>query len=272
MIFDRYLRSVKPGVSATSRCHIRITRLSRMVLDALQYGQLWFLVNLNISTYQTGSSMIAVGLSWWQALIAILVGDLLASSFAVLNSFSGATSHLGYPMVTRSVWGKFVVHISKQVSSWTDRFHRNVRCVLPDSQSNSSFGSLVRRSSRHWWQNDIHLSSSYLDGYRHENPQYVAAAHRDYHRAVCWLRSFQPAMLHFHLVQADSTTTLLSRCVGHCFRRPVLSPRMGSGYQQWIWISPSCQIHTLRPHPRMDHVPLHHGRHRQYFCWHSEPK
>lgn len=109
MIFDRCLRSVEPGVSATSRCHGRITRLSSMVLDALQYGQLWFLVNLNISTYQTGSSMIAVGLSWWQALIAILVGDLLASSFAVLNSFSGATSHLGYPMVTRSVWGKFVV-------------------------------------------------------------------------------------------------------------------------------------------------------------------
>lgn len=75
-------------------------------LDALQYSQLWFLVNMNISTYQTGSSIIASGLAWWQALIAILVGNLLASCFAVLNSFSGATSHLGYPIVSRSVWGK----------------------------------------------------------------------------------------------------------------------------------------------------------------------
>lgn len=50
--------------------------------------------------------MIASGLTWWQALIAILVGNLLAASFAVLNSVSGATSHLGYPIVSRSVWGK----------------------------------------------------------------------------------------------------------------------------------------------------------------------
>ncbi|KAH7024575.1 permease for cytosine/purines, uracil, thiamine, allantoin-domain-containing protein [Microdochium trichocladiopsis] len=79
----------------------------RQTWDALQYAQLWFLVNMNISTYQTGSSMLAAGLSWWQALIAILVGNFLASGFAVLNSFSGATSHLGYPIVSRSVWGMY---------------------------------------------------------------------------------------------------------------------------------------------------------------------
>ncbi|KXJ86068.1 permease for cytosine/purines, uracil, thiamine, allantoin-domain-containing protein [Microdochium bolleyi] len=79
----------------------------RQTWDALQYGQLWFLVNMNISTYQTGSSIIASGLAWWQALIAILVGNFLASSFAVLNSYSGATSHLGYPIVSRSVWGMY---------------------------------------------------------------------------------------------------------------------------------------------------------------------
>lgn len=71
--------------------------------------ELWFLVNMNISTYQTGSSMIASGLAWWQALIAILVGNAMASGFAVLNSVSGAQSHLGYPIVSRSVWGKSVL-------------------------------------------------------------------------------------------------------------------------------------------------------------------
>lgn len=53
--------------------------------------------------------MIASGLTWWQALIAILVGNFLASCFAVLNSVSGASSHLGYPIVSRSVWGMTAV-------------------------------------------------------------------------------------------------------------------------------------------------------------------
>ncbi|KAK7509362.1 permease for cytosine/purines, uracil, thiamine, allantoin-domain-containing protein [Phyllosticta citriasiana] len=70
-----------------------------------QYVELWFLVNMNISSYQTGSSLLAVGMTWWQAIIVILVGDFFASCFVVLNSISGATSHLGYPIVSRSVWG-----------------------------------------------------------------------------------------------------------------------------------------------------------------------
>jgi NCS1 family nucleobase:cation symporter-1 len=51
--------------------------------------------------------MIAAGLAWWHALIAILVGNFLASCFAVLNSISGAQSHVGYPIVSRSAWGKW---------------------------------------------------------------------------------------------------------------------------------------------------------------------
>ncbi len=47
----------------------------------------------------------ANGLTYWQAIIVIIVGNLLAAFFAVLNSVSGATSHVGFPIVSRSVWG-----------------------------------------------------------------------------------------------------------------------------------------------------------------------
>lgn len=77
------------------------------LLEPIQYVELWFLVNMNLSTYQTGSSLLASGMNFWQAIIVILIGNLLASGFAVLNSVSGADSHLGYPIVSRSVWGKF---------------------------------------------------------------------------------------------------------------------------------------------------------------------
>lgn len=41
----------------------------------------------------TGSSLIPLGLSWWQAIIAIVVGNILASMFIVLNSLPGAFYH-----------------------------------------------------------------------------------------------------------------------------------------------------------------------------------
>ena len=71
----------------------------------MQFFELWFLVNVNISTYQTGASLLAVGLNWWQAIIVIIFGSVLTGFFAVLNSVSGAASHLGYAVVSRSVWG-----------------------------------------------------------------------------------------------------------------------------------------------------------------------
>ncbi|PWY96125.1 allantoin permease [Aspergillus sclerotioniger CBS 115572] len=69
------------------------------------FNNYWILINSNISTYMTGSSLIALGLSWWQAIVAIVVGNILATIFIVLNSLPGAYYHLGFPVVNRYVWG-----------------------------------------------------------------------------------------------------------------------------------------------------------------------
>jgi len=41
----------------------------------------------------TGSSLIANGLTWWQAVVAIVVGNLLVMIFVVLNSLPGIYYH-----------------------------------------------------------------------------------------------------------------------------------------------------------------------------------
>lgn len=51
----------------------------------------------------TGSSLIALGLTWWQAIIAIIVGAILSTVFIVLNSMPGAFYHLGFPIANRYV-------------------------------------------------------------------------------------------------------------------------------------------------------------------------
>ena len=55
----------------------------------------------------TGSSLIAMGLTWWQAIISIAVGNLLSTLFVILNSLPGAYYHLGFPVVNRYVWGMY---------------------------------------------------------------------------------------------------------------------------------------------------------------------
>ncbi|KAJ5720108.1 Allantoin permease [Penicillium malachiteum] len=55
----------------------------------------------------TGSSLIGLGLTWWQAIISIVIGEILATIFVVLNSVPGAYYHLGFPVVNRYVWGMY---------------------------------------------------------------------------------------------------------------------------------------------------------------------
>ena len=49
---------------------------ARRTWGARQFVELWILVNMNISGYQTGSSLVASGLSWWQAVICIIFGNM----------------------------------------------------------------------------------------------------------------------------------------------------------------------------------------------------
>lgn len=61
------------------------------------------LINSNISTYITGSSLIALGLTWWQAVIAIVIGNIIATVLVVLNSLPGAYYHSKLSRWTRQL-------------------------------------------------------------------------------------------------------------------------------------------------------------------------
>ena len=71
------------------------------------FHNLWVLTDSNISSYLTGSSLIAIGLSWWQAIIVIVIGNICSCTFVVLNSVPGAYYHLGFPVVNRYIWGLY---------------------------------------------------------------------------------------------------------------------------------------------------------------------
>ncbi|KAH6668151.1 thiamine transporter [Plectosphaerella plurivora] len=53
----------------------------------------------------TGSALIPFGLNWYQAFIAIIIGNIIATAAVILNSLPGSYYHVGFPVFSRVVWG-----------------------------------------------------------------------------------------------------------------------------------------------------------------------
>lgn len=53
------------------------------------------------------SSMIQLGMSWWQAWICVWVGYGCVTPFLVLNARPGAVFHVTFPVVIRTSFGVF---------------------------------------------------------------------------------------------------------------------------------------------------------------------
>ncbi|EJF57376.1 hypothetical protein DICSQDRAFT_69652 [Dichomitus squalens LYAD-421 SS1] len=68
----------------------------------------WVADSFNINTWMIASSMIQLGLSWWQAWICVWLGYGLVAPFIVANARPGAIFHVTFPVVARTsfgVWG-----------------------------------------------------------------------------------------------------------------------------------------------------------------------
>ncbi|KAF7552730.1 hypothetical protein G7Z17_g4115 [Cylindrodendrum hubeiense] len=66
---------------------------------------LWSTVAFNMSNFQIGSSMLAIGLNWWQSFLTMLFGHLLAAILVVAASFPGLYYNISFPIATRIAWG-----------------------------------------------------------------------------------------------------------------------------------------------------------------------
>ncbi|KAL2826344.1 permease for cytosine/purines, uracil, thiamine, allantoin-domain-containing protein, partial [Aspergillus pseudoustus] len=84
---------------------VRPVETERRTWGFLTFHNFWLLINCTIATYLTGSSLIPLGLTWWQAIISIVVGNLLATLAIIASSLAGAYYHIGFPVFSRAVWG-----------------------------------------------------------------------------------------------------------------------------------------------------------------------
>jgi NCS1 family nucleobase:cation symporter-1 len=69
------------------------------------YSALWISMAHCIPTYMMASSLIGKGLTWWQALGTILLGNLIVLAPILLNSHPGTKYGIPFPVFARAAYG-----------------------------------------------------------------------------------------------------------------------------------------------------------------------
>ncbi|KAI0252504.1 permease for cytosine/purines, uracil, thiamine, allantoin-domain-containing protein [Lactifluus subvellereus] len=76
--------------------------------ETIDFIAYWIADSFNVNTWMIASSMINLGLSWWQAWFCVWIGYGIAALFIVANARPGATFHVTFPVVARTsfgIWG-----------------------------------------------------------------------------------------------------------------------------------------------------------------------
>src|SRR5438132_12015881 len=71
------------------------------------YAALWISMAHCIPTYMLASSLISVGMNWWQALLTILLGNIIVLVPILLNSHPGTKYGIPFPVLARASYGTF---------------------------------------------------------------------------------------------------------------------------------------------------------------------
>lgn len=69
------------------------------------YAALWISMSLCIPTYTMASSMINQGMSWWQAILTIFIGNVVVLVPMLLNGHAGAKYGIPFPVFARASFG-----------------------------------------------------------------------------------------------------------------------------------------------------------------------
>jgi len=78
---------------------------ARRTWGMYNYASLWVAMSVCIPTYMLASGLIAGGMSWWQAIATILLGNLIVLIPMLLNAHAGAKYGIPFPVFVRASFG-----------------------------------------------------------------------------------------------------------------------------------------------------------------------
>ncbi len=79
--------------------------VERRTWTTYNYAALWISMAHCIPTYMMASGLISAGMNWWQALITILLGNIIVLAPILLNSHPGTKYGIPFPVFARAAYG-----------------------------------------------------------------------------------------------------------------------------------------------------------------------
>lgn len=87
------------------------TTLSQRTWTTYTFAALWISMAHCIPTYMLAADLIGTGMSWWQALVTILLGNVIVLVPILLNSHAGTKYGIPFPVFARASYGVFGANV-----------------------------------------------------------------------------------------------------------------------------------------------------------------
>src|ERR671912_2890313 len=81
------------------------TALSQRTWSTWHIAALWIGMSVVITTYTLASGLMQQGMRWWQAMMTILLGNLIVLVPMILNAHAGTKYGISFPVLCRASFG-----------------------------------------------------------------------------------------------------------------------------------------------------------------------
>ncbi len=93
------------------------TGIAQRTWNVWHIASLWVGMSVCIPTYMLAASMIGAGLTWWQSLVAILLGNAIVLVPLVINAHAGTRYGIPFPVYARAAFGPRGAHLPSLLRS-----------------------------------------------------------------------------------------------------------------------------------------------------------
>src|SRR6202050_4519258 len=104
-----------PGVALTDAALVNDdlapTSVAKRTWSTYNYAALWISMAHCIPTYMMASGLISAGMSWWQALVTIGIGNAIVLVPILANSHPGTKYGIPFPVFARAAYGVFGANV-----------------------------------------------------------------------------------------------------------------------------------------------------------------
>jgi NCS1 family nucleobase:cation symporter-1 len=81
------------------------TPLARRTWSTYNIAALWIGMSVVVTTYTLASGLMTQGMTWWQAMLTILLGNVIVLVPMVLNAHAGTKYGISFPVLCRAAFG-----------------------------------------------------------------------------------------------------------------------------------------------------------------------